>query len=1367
MNIAGCQKACSSVKTASARPPQALMVLALACCLAVAPAFPVRGQSLLAYYPLDESAGQTAHDASGNGQNPATTYATPLWQPAGGLIGGALLFTPTNQTSVAQEFIYNAPGNIVTNYPFTLAAWIKVSTTQTYTRECVYFGNGSSGANYYALGVAANSGTVANRPTVVSRLLSGPISIYGNAAVTDGQWHHLAGVFSSGTNRTIYVDGISNSVDTVNAFPLTNTFPNRIGLGALTRVNPTDAYDGYLDDAGIWTNGLTSQQIALLNGLGRLQHVGITNSAISSLLAIYNSKAGSVVIGSNTWTYATNLTGVLGSAGTSIVLGENYIVLGADGTGVATPAAVARPLIVPNSAVTLIDELGAYAFGYQLRGQSDQFYPFGWFGYQDSVAGLTCQPYGNQYGQTAYCMTPPLFLGAGLSFQEFYVQFPTNATSLVLTGSTALLTASVGASDGVTFRVYANGNKLLEVVNQTTDAWLPFSLDVSGYAGGNVLLRYEVDCGTNNNNANDYGLWTGRALVVQGVNFTPVTHPAPPPLVLTNLYPVQNNSAAPLSGFAGVDSWKLTNQVASFQYSGPDGMLAYTWQAPQSASDAAMGQISLAAQMTNDTAVPPLPVATNALITWTQPATFQSAGFQTTNQGILLTEKYAVGAVTATVSILGQMVGKSLVLTLACDQPVIQQFNAGMWGPAIRRRMIQQPDYTDAVHYFADQNLYGSVIPDWTYSAASSLANPLITYTPLSSGVYNNFAERIIYTAAWHQAEVFPNIPNPTSPYRAALANRMVIGMGVDTLTTIANNLTNLAGYGITNCMVICHAWQWAGYDSGYPKFYPCGSGYGGEPAAIYMGAALKNAGMLFALHVNYVDYFTNYPYFSSNDLCLNSQGNLVGGGDVYQESPDAMLRLAATQEPYIATNYDATACYLDVHTADAPWGQVDYRASSTNAGMFHENWNQTRQLFNYERTTHNGPVFGEGANHWYWSGCLDAVEAQYNNLGYPGDDGFNIPLLVDFSLLKIHPLQFNHGQYLNRWWPPSYNTNVFFTDLNGSIPQVVLDQDRMQKVIFGLAGYLGCWREYTNIPIAWLEYHLLTPVTAQYGNYRPVSILYYDGTNWVDADAILKSHVNVYRAQVTYENGLLITVNSDTNKLTVGNWTLPQYGWLAQGAGLTNTGTMLRQGIMTDSADTGTSLFVNARDAGDDDFGFTTAMYNSDLNTNGTVVAFGDVHTDGSVWVWWDGSRTNWVLQTMPRTRNFTLQFNAARFGSPSVVTCTGGTAGQVTPTVVSNGWWQLPLNHASEYRWSSTNAPQSLGSGAPPVALTAQASPGQLTISWPSAVLGAALCYTTNLSPAVWQPVTNPVVIATNGALMVIIPQGHDNRFFQLRGP
>ncbi len=173
----------------------------------------------------------------------------------------------------------------------------------------------------------------------------------------------------------------------------------------------------------------------------------------------------------------------------------------------------------------------------------------------------------------------------------------------------------------------------------------------------------------------------------------------------------------------------------------------------------------------------------------------------------------------------------------------------------------------------------------------------------------------------------------------------------------------------------------------------------------------------------------------------------------------------------------------------------------------------------------------------------------------------------------------------------------------------------------------------------------------------------------------------------------------------------------------------------------------------------------NSDLNTNGTVVAFGDVHTDGSVWAWWTAAAQLGVADHASHPE-FHAAVQRGAFWLAVRGHLHGARRGRPRPrwsaTVGGSCRLITPVNIAGFDQCAAV-----AGFGRPPVALTAQASPGQLTISWPSAVLGAALCYTTNLSPAVWQPVTNPVVIATNGALMVIIPQGHDNRFFQLRGP
>ena len=232
------------------------------------------------------------------------------------------------------------------------------------------------------------------------------------------------------------------------------------------------------------------------------------------------------------------------------------------------------------------------------------------------------------------------------------------------------------------------------------------------------------------------------------------------------------------------------------------------------------------------------------------------------------------------------------------------------------------------------------------------------------------------------------------------------------TFANIAGNLTNLASYGITNCVAIIHDWQRSGYDNALPMHYPANASYGGDVGMSNLVATGTSLGIRCALHENYVDYYPNYDFYNTNDIALDSAGNLQlawynPGTHIqsFAEKPNAILRLAATQSPEIHRRYATQANYLDVHSAVPPWFHVDQRAGETGAGQFSRVWDIHRQLWAYERDTHTGPVFGEGNNHWYWSGCLDGVEAQFGS-GWPGNGGFTAPLAVDFDLLKIHPLQ-------------------------------------------------------------------------------------------------------------------------------------------------------------------------------------------------------------------------------------------------------------------------------------------------------------------------------------------------------------------------
>jgi hypothetical protein len=93
-------------------------------------------------------------------------------------------------------------------------------------------------------------------------------------------------------------------------------------------------------------------------------------------------------------------------------------------------------------------------------------------------------------------------------------------------------------------------------------------------------------------------------------------------------------------------------------------------------------------------------------------------------------------------------------------------------------------------------------------------------------------------------------------------------------------------------------------------------------------------------------------------------------------------------------------------------------------------------------------------------------------------------------------------------------------------------------------------------------------------------------------------------------------------------------------------------------------------------------AWYGQHLNTSNNVVDFGGARTDGSVWLHCEGNV--WVLKTWPRERNFTLEFDQTRFAQPAQVQCTGGTASETIP-VQTGSRWRLPLNGATEYRWTN----------------------------------------------------------------------------------
>ena len=851
---------------------------------------------------------------------------------------------------------------------------------------------------------------------------------------------------------------------------------------------------------------------------------------------------------------------------------------------VPADAQVPAPLIVPDADRLTLDEIGVYAAGYRYRGQAEKRFPDGWNGGFEALTGVALQQAGVQNGRAAFLLHPPWRGGTGVAFQEFRFQLPgaSAVQHIQLVGATAMRSDALAGpgekpkSDGATFRILANGRTLLDE-NRDDAQWKPFSFDLTGLAGRTLTLRFETDPGPRNDPSFDFALWGGRELLLQG--FAPkqkVQTALPPSLDLRRLYPVQNGEVAPPTGFAGSLKTAVSTNNATLTYRGADGTLQYQWTPPATADDPPLGRWQLRATPHGETIAEVVPLAGDACLEWSQAAKFKSSHVEPVSGGAACISTYEVAGHLATLRCTADLSGKSLVLEVDCDVPQIAAFDAGRWGPVLHRRPLPVPYYSGQVFYVEPENLFVNAFLDWTKSSASYLETTRAIYGACTDGTRVPLRERVVFSAAWNAAETLPNVPNPPSPFREHLAGKIILDIWGGRFDDIARNLETLHDYGLNNCLAIIHDWQRSGYDNALPAHVPASVRLGGDAGMKNLAATAKWLGYDIALHENYVDYYPNYEGFDIRDVSLDANSNRVhawfNSGTKIQSfavQPHAILALASQQSPQIRDRYQPNADYLDVHSAVPPWFHVDYRAGAAGAATFRPVWDAHRQLWAFERANYGGPVLGEGANHWFWSGLLDGVEAQFG-AGWPGNTGRTAPLMVDFDLLKIHPLQLNHGMgYYERWWSsPTWGARP---------PMEVLDQYRMQEVIYGHAGFLG-GATYSDVPLAWLEHHLLSPVTTRYATAFPLSIQYQVNGRWVDGTQAAQAGC-WNRVRVTYDNGLTVTANNDAEPLGEGSITLPQYGWLADGAGVT-AWTALLQGVIADYAHTSDSTFASARPA-------------------------------------------------------------------------------------------------------------------------------------------------------------------------------------------
>jgi hypothetical protein len=142
---------------------------------------------------------------------------------------------------------------IVTSYPFTVAGWLK--PTLNNGLQVLTLSDVSASNVYYS--IAWNSSNVFQlqaRNTSIKKISSQTYSSLGG-------WYHIVGVFTSATDRTLYVNGVKDHSGEENLDSVTfNSNIDTTTLGALNR--PSPAYGtGNLDEIAIWNDSLTANEV--------------------------------------------------------------------------------------------------------------------------------------------------------------------------------------------------------------------------------------------------------------------------------------------------------------------------------------------------------------------------------------------------------------------------------------------------------------------------------------------------------------------------------------------------------------------------------------------------------------------------------------------------------------------------------------------------------------------------------------------------------------------------------------------------------------------------------------------------------------------------------------------------------------------------------------------------------------------------------------------------------------------------------------------------------------------------------------------------------------------------------------------------
>lgn len=221
-------------------------------------------------------------------------------------------------------------------------------------------------------------------------------------------------------------------------------------------------------------------------------------------------------------------------------------------------------------------------------------------------------------------------------------------------------------------------------------------------------------------------------------------------------------------------------------------------------------------------------------------------------------------------------------------------------------------------------------------------------------------------------------------------AGRFVFDLWGGRYRDSADELRRAFRYGLTDSMVIWHNWQRWGYDYRLPEICPPNPQLGSLEDCRYLIESCRQAGVLFALHDNYIDFYPDAEGFSYRErIAFHSNGTPVRAwlnegrqAQSYRYRADQVEPFLQANLRWIRENLAPTAYFIDVWSSIEPYdywtsdGRFFDRVFTRDSWGNHFAW--IRELLG-----NNAPQISE-SGHDQLIGWLDGAQTNHLRVGNP-----------------------------------------------------------------------------------------------------------------------------------------------------------------------------------------------------------------------------------------------------------------------------------------------------------------------------------------------------------------------------------------------